>query len=1482
MAAHSAEWEKYQKFVDTTVRLVATGVSVDSGYKGTRHEIAKRLGNMRETVTSDRQDAKGKLVPIDSCERVLYLRFLLGEDDATYLQAGLSALCSTAPEIGHPNQKKGGIDIDLPLAPASLYTPDTAAGIRRGMLRALREKHREASNGAGPMFAAEVPVLDAVLQAAGMLPLESASPATVDEKRKVLTQLLDLKEKLVRGSGKLPLLDAVLREFANQVHDKSGDIRALQDDLGRVKEALENTKTMMDVTETKAEERVEEVELRERKLREQLDKCDAEKGKVRNFNDMLTRVKSMLESSKSVPDAAAGTQRAGWVTRADALLAAGGTGTATLTWKAMSSLPGFRAWVASTVGSAWATMSTEAREEAVVKEARNVTEEAEKGTNSTANGTNSTANGTDSTDPSSTAPPPAPPPGQPAERAEAERAEKEEAERAEAERAEKAKAERAEDETQQSSFAQKNTTDENCAQKVLDKFDGLQNLLGVERGRKPDEALPWSGKAEISAEFMDRIFDAATLEIAEYEFSEEKDKFVALEKFLKKASPLEEAGSKGYDFLGWLNAPDQNAVDALWDYLQEKAKGVDFVPGDTDPGDVGWKTDQLGALRRVPHDQNNLALIQRSFARALVKQEREQTPPAVEWLKTTAAETLRTRSRQVDPGDPSIEAPRSLYQAILRLLPYTGNCGTEEVQSKNLFGLGTIERRVQSTRSTGSSLEEDASVSYALLRGLVGQRGPTERARPAATTGGTEPEADPVDALLPYTLPDVAVLSKALPALRRVLELTDDPTPEELDAALAHAEAEIARAETASATTSATPAPKRQRVSLAAAPPRNHLAVAQSLEALGGNYAITGVAPVSEDDDRGGVEWPHEVRWVPQGPRGRTMAQVAVMEHLAARCLQEANRASPHISDAAREELHRTACALKLMQLEPLYELCLAAEEDDAPHPLGTDVSLVTRPLAVVRGTLCWPTEPGVEHLPEDCPAENENEPYATQAELKQMMAKTASATAAARNDRRARGQALDVYVAPPTSKIHYRAAPTGAGETSTTPAAAAAPDAAAPAAAAPAAGAAAAAPLLASASAPAASTPPPPRTSSVVFPSDLSTASMLRLVNRALYAVAHLRVSGGGGDPDSDPVDVFLATKEDEDEAMPLSNALTRRDGLWIEFHRHLSISHDKLWVFVRLLSGAIGGDVQEIVTMADDATLKASKAIQAQRVEIAKRVADTQSKIVEVVFASMLRESKLTLDQQDHSRLVVVDSAAQKELEQLATGANGKAFFGANVALKSLVEGDKTPATSLDTLLRSLATVGRDMQANLEQTLTQSATDASTLAELSHPSNSYFLSLRTDVTFAIRTAHEKLNAELVAEGCNLRSVFLWELVEGGSSTLTLRFAEFAGYLLVQTRSSTGVSALYVGAMALSTNSAKARVALAHLVSAARAYLRAVPYPWAGKLDDANAVRESRADTLAAGERIGSRQASKRTGCCVSGPASLYAPIPATGWYVR
>ena len=340
-------------------------------------------------------------------------------------------------------------------------------------------------------------------------------------------------------------------------------------------------------------------------------------------------------------------------------------------------------------------------------------------------------------------------------------------------------------------------------------------------------------------------------------------------------------------------------------------------------------------------------------------------------------------------------------------------------------------------------------------------------------------------------------------------------------------------------------------------------------------------------------------------------------------------------------------------------------------------------------------------------------------------------------------------------------------------------------------------------------------------------------------------------------------------------------------------------------LLSGAVGGDVNEVIVTADEATMRATKSIQDQRVQVAKRVSDMQSRIVETLVSSMARDSKLTLDKGSTNQLVVVDGEARKQLAELASGESGRLelgsgtglapapapaltltltltltrpFFEANVALRNLSAGEQTASKpTLAQLLSSINQVGAQMQRSLESTLTQPGTSSASLTELSHPANAYFVSIRADATAAIRIAHERLNSELGLRGAP-RRLSLWELID---CTLTTRFAEFVGHVLVQARSSTGISAMYVSAQSLHTNAIQARVALQRLAAAAVAYVISVTVPRWAALD----LQDARDEAMNAGARIEDHTIGVVMRQALTGPASTSSALSthrhSSGWEV-
>ena len=133
-------------------------------------------------------------------------------------------------------------------------------------------------------------------------------------------------------------------------------------------------------------------------------------------------------------------------------------------------------------------------------------------------------------------------------------------------------------------------------------------------------------------------------------------------------------------------------------------------------------------------------------------------------------------------------------------------------------------------------------------------------------------------------------------------------------------------------------------------------------------------------------------------------------------------------------------------------------------------------------------------------------------------------------------------------------------------------------------------------------------------------------------------------------------------------------------------------------------------------------------------------------------------------------------------------------------------------------------------------------------------------------------------------RRIHLWELVEGGSHMLATRFAEFCGHALVQARSATGISAMYVSQQALMTNSIQARMALERLTHASAVYAHRVSVPRFALDDHSTSARDERKKTMSAGELVEDvdvGHAMRRALLPAAGPAPALRAGPYGDWNV-
>jgi hypothetical protein len=308
------------------------------------------------------------------------------------------------------------------------------------------------------------------------------------------------------------------------------------------------------------------------------------------------------------------------------------------------------------------------------------------------------------------------------------------------------------------------------------------------------------------------------------------------------------------------------------------------------------------------------------------------------------------------------------------------------------------------------------------------------------------------------------------------------------------------------------------------------------------------------------------------------------------------------------------------------------------------------------------------------------------------------------------------------------------------------------------------------------------------------------------------------------------------------------RREAMWNAFNRSVAVSGDRLLRFLRHLSGAIGAETSDLFAEADESIARSAKRIAEQRLAVAKRVADTQSKIIEIVFQRLCQNSDLGIGKglvgdnnsgglatsatgSNDADIGIVDTEIKKQIKELQSGTASTPYFEAAVSSQFLERSAKV--TSIEKLIETISFVGRNAQQQLEETLLGAGDPAALpgFSVLGSPENALFVRLRADTMSAIRDAAETINVELAMHGC--RRIHLWEFVESGCDLLSHRFATFAATLLVRSRNTTGVSASYVSMSSMALNSHFARDSFQKCLNVAIAYATAVATPsFNGQMD--------------------------------------------------
>ena len=286
------------------------------------------------------------------------------------------------------------------------------------------------------------------------------------------------------------------------------------------------------------------------------------------------------------------------------------------------------------------------------------------------------------------------------------------------------------------------------------------------------------------------------------------------------------------------------------------------------------------------------------------------------------------------------------------------------------------------------------------------------------------------------------------------------------------------------------------------------------------------------------------------------------------------------------------------------------------------------------------------------------------------------------------------------------------------------------------------------------------------------------------------------------------------------------KRMAVWNDALRESCISQDRLYAFVRQLSGTISENVDAICQIDEGLLVRQQREVREGRQRLATQAAQEQMTLVRNVFSAVLRDSGLSLGidtKGSAAELKVVSSTLRKQASELASGAAGTTggIFTNAVRLENLL-GSGTGEITLQELFEKLGTVGKAIQKAALGAGNDEYDDSGTasLDFLSAPRNSLLLRYKPEALSAIRQAFQLFQREMQYQGGRMtRRISAFELVEGNDDELSTAFATFSAHVLVHSRMYSSGTAMYIGAWPAAANAQQLKISLQRLVSCAKGY---------------------------------------------------------------
>lgn len=287
-----------------------------------------------------------------------------------------------------------------------------------------------------------------------------------------------------------------------------------------------------------------------------------------------------------------------------------------------------------------------------------------------------------------------------------------------------------------------------------------------------------------------------------------------------------------------------------------------------------------------------------------------------------------------------------------------------------------------------------------------------------------------------------------------------------------------------------------------------------------------------------------------------------------------------------------------------------------------------------------------------------------------------------------------------------------------------------------------------------------------------------------------------------------------------------SKRRAVWNDALRESCICQDRLYAFVRQLSGTISENVDAICQIDEGLLVRQQREQRENQQRLSTQAAQEQMNLVRNVFGAVLRDSGLSLgiDTKDSpSQLKVVSSTLRKQASEIASGASGtNGYFSNSVRLENLLSSG-TGEITLEELFEKLGAVGSAIQkaARAADSQYEDDTDVVSLDFLSAPRNSLLLRYKPEALAAVRQAFQYLQREMTHQAPKYtRRISAFELIEGNDDALCTAFATFCAHVLVHSRMYSSGTAMYIGAWPAAANAQQLKLSLQRLVTSAREYV--------------------------------------------------------------